>query len=349
MKTKSLQFGKAMSAALFVLLLSVAGMKNALAQNQVATLQHGDDISVFYGQNGYSSACSAAVDGDIITLSSGTFAGSAVSKSITVHGAGCVYDSVTNVLPTKITGDFAISHNDVLFEGIWFTGSIRIPSQSVSFGPSSSYSNICFEKCNIAKIYNNSNTAYYTYFLQFNNCLINDCSSRLFHGTSIVNSVVKFSEYTHTDVYNLTSIYNSIILFDNGLAIKNINAFNSIVVTISGHAVSNCTFNNCIGIQTGETSLFDGQIVQNVITVNDYSDVFETFAGTVFYDNWYQIKEEIATSFLGNDGTEVGIYGGMLPYTPRPSYMIIKRCNVAPRSTVDGKLSVDIEVLTDDE
>lgn len=33
MKAKSLQFGKAMSAALFVLLLSVAGMKNALAQN----------------------------------------------------------------------------------------------------------------------------------------------------------------------------------------------------------------------------------------------------------------------------------------------------------------------------
>lgn len=33
MKAKALQFGKAMSAALFVLLLSVAGMKNVLAQN----------------------------------------------------------------------------------------------------------------------------------------------------------------------------------------------------------------------------------------------------------------------------------------------------------------------------
>ena len=33
MKAKALQFGKAMSAALFVLLLSVAGMKNAFAQN----------------------------------------------------------------------------------------------------------------------------------------------------------------------------------------------------------------------------------------------------------------------------------------------------------------------------
>ena len=36
MQTKSLSMKKAMSAALFVLLLVVAGTKNALAQNQVA-------------------------------------------------------------------------------------------------------------------------------------------------------------------------------------------------------------------------------------------------------------------------------------------------------------------------
>ena len=49
MKVRSLHFGKALSAALFVLLLSLAGMKNALAQNLVATLKHGDDISFYYG------------------------------------------------------------------------------------------------------------------------------------------------------------------------------------------------------------------------------------------------------------------------------------------------------------
>jgi len=47
MKTKSLQLGKAMSAALFVLLLMVAGAKNVLAQTQVATLQHGDEMTAF--------------------------------------------------------------------------------------------------------------------------------------------------------------------------------------------------------------------------------------------------------------------------------------------------------------
>ena len=138
-------------------------------------------------------------------------------------------------------------------------------------------------------------------------------------------------------------------MFDNGLSINNLIAYNSIIAIVSEHAVSNCTFFNCIGIETGETSLFEGQTAQNVMEVDSYEDVFETFVGTVFYDNLYQLKEEVNTSLLGNDGTEVGIYGGMLPYNPRPSYMRIKHCNVAPRSTVDGKLSVDIEVLTDDE
>ena len=49
MRFNSLQFGKAISAALFVLLLSLAGMTKAFAQTQVATLQHEGNISAFYG------------------------------------------------------------------------------------------------------------------------------------------------------------------------------------------------------------------------------------------------------------------------------------------------------------
>ena len=66
-------------------------------------------------------------------------------------------------------------------------------------------------------------------------------------------------------------------------------------------------------------------------------------------DEQFILKDEIATGFLGGDGTQVGIYGGMLPYSNRPTYMVLKRCNVASRSTIDGKLSVDIEVVTEEE
>ena len=79
--------------------------------------------------------------------------------------------------------------------------------------------------------------------------------------------------------------------------------------------------------------------------VDSYENVFETFTGTVTYDNIYQLKEEITTTFLGHDGSEVGIYGGMLPYNSRPHYMIIRNTNVAGRTTNDDKLNVEIELI----
>lgn len=339
MQTRNLQLKRALSAALFVLLLSVAGMKNALAQNQVATLQHNDTITgVFYGQNAYSSAYDAAVNGDIITLSSGTFNAINIGKSITIRGAGCVLDTATNVLPTVIPGNFDLSTSNITFEGIWFTGSISSRYWTTE-------NDISFIKCNINNIYNQMNYDWSRMNYQFVNCIINSYNSNKFHGTSIINSIVHFTVYNHTDIYNPTSIYNSVIVFDSTLAINNIVAYNSIIATASGHNVSNNTFFNCIGIKTGETSLFEGQLNTTNMVVNNYSDVFETFDGTISYDNIYQLKNSIATSFLGHDGTEVGIYGGVMPYRTRPNYMIIRNTNVAGRTTEDNKLNVEIELL----
>jgi hypothetical protein len=370
MKIKSLQFGKAMSAALFVLLLSVAGMKNVLAQNQVATLQHvGAITGTYYGENALTSAYYAASGGDIITLSSGTFRVSNPYtdyfniNNITIRGAGCEWDSLTGVAPTIISGNFYLSQEGGGFEGVNFLGVIGLTGHVIGNG-TYGCNNVSFVKCYINEI-NLRNDAYAPNVhhdnMQFVNCIIKNLvsSRRISNGEtysfyyiknlSIINSVVRVSQYDHGSASLPTCIHNSIVLFDDVQPIKNIIAYNSIVATVSDHTVTNCTFFNCLGIKTGETSLFEGQTVQNVMEMNSYEDVFETFTGTVFYGNGYQLKEELATTFLGNDGTEVGIYGGMLPYNPRPSYMRIKRCNVAPRSTVDGKLSVDIEVLTDDE
>ena len=338
MKVNTLQLRRALSAALFVLLLSVAGTKNALAQNQVATLQHNDTITgVFYGQNALVMAHNAAVAGDIITLSSGTFNSCNIGKSIAIHGAGCIYDSVTNVLPTIVTGSFQYSNN-ITFEGIWFTDCID-GYHTVAF------SNVHFVKCYIdfiqgSYVYNPNR-----FNFQFVNCIVKSFNSENFTGTTIINSVVKFTAYGHPDIHNPTNIYNSVIEFTDGLPINNLIAYNSIITTVSGHNVSNCTFFNCIGIETGETSLFEGQTVQSTMEVNSYEDVFETFDGTISYDNIYQLKNDIATSFLGHDGTEVGIYGGAMPYRTRPNYMIIKNSNVAGRTTEDNKLNVEIELL----
>ena len=61
-------------------------------------------------------------------------------------------------------------------------------------------------------------------------------------------------------------------------------------------------------------------------------------------DQQFELTDEAKTTFLGTDGTEVGMYGGVLPYNSTPSYPQITKVNVANKTTADGKLSVEIEV-----
>jgi hypothetical protein len=337
MKVVSLQFGKAISAALFVLLLNVAGMKNALAQTQTATLQHAGNISAFTGPNAFAQAHSAAADGDTITLSSGNFDGCDITKAITLHGAGCVSDTL-GIMPTQISGnvDNYIS-NDSMFmtiEGIAFS--------------SMSYINIKhakFIRCNISSFVTHNLSWESMEDVQFINCLVDNISVR-----SGTNSVF-FINCVVNNLYNTNLSNNAVLAFNSIINIRlagnsshNMHLYNCILG--NAHKINGTRAYNCI--QVGSTFPSSVQTV-DCMTVSSYSDVFENWDGNFSFDADFSLKEEIATGFLGTDGTEVGIFGGMMPYNPRPSYLISYRCTVASRTTVDGKLSVDVEVVTGDQ
>ncbi len=351
MKTKSLQFGKAMSAALFVLLLSVAGMKNALAQTQVATLQHGDDISVFYGVTAFTQAHSAAADGDIVTLSSGSFTTPTITKAITLRGAGCVADTVAGTNPTIFAQQVVInvSNDSIPFqvEGILFTNEMQFRTM---YNPK-------FTRCSFNKIYYSS-SSYTMRNAQFVNCMIKEFDFFCATSTTLINSVV----WNPTDItasFNVL-LYNSIMrLVTNSNNLQGLSAFNSIFIRSNNSNAngsggspyfpgSTCSFFNCIGIKTGQYAPFGSAYTSGCTTYSSYQEVFESFTGTFSLEEPFILKDEIATSFHGSDGTQVGIHGGFMPYSNRPSYMVLKRCNVANRSTIDGKLSVDIEVVSEE-
>lgn len=71
----------------------------------VAILSHGDEITTFQSTNAYAEAYAKAEDGDVITLSSGNFTATNITKNITVRGAGMM----PGENPTVITGDFIIN------------------------------------------------------------------------------------------------------------------------------------------------------------------------------------------------------------------------------------------------
>ena len=347
MKAKALQFGKAMSAALFVLLLVVVGSKNALAQTQVATLQHGDDVSVYYGTNAFVEAHTAAETGDIITLSSGTFVPTTITKAITLRGAGCAIDTVANTYPTIFGGEMMLYVPDTIehltIEGILFT--LRVYPKELH--------NARFNRCNFADFDRNTNgMSWNMYNSQFVNCIIDQFNFYSAKNTVLINSVV----------WDPSSLSNdhTVVLYNSIMRIRSYNsclsAYNSIILNDGYGSGSSCSFISCIGIYTGsgsgsQSNVFGSGYATNCVLYNACELVFESYNYNMpfSFDVQFNLKDEIASSILGNDGTQVGIYGGMIPYSNRPTYMVLKRCNVANKSTIDGKLSVDIEVVTEEE
>lgn len=83
----------------------------------MATLQHGDEVSVYYGKTALEEAYTAAADsGDVVTLSAGVFSFSnhEFQKSLSVVGNGFVSDMENGIYPTIIEDGLYFKPRDVV-------------------------------------------------------------------------------------------------------------------------------------------------------------------------------------------------------------------------------------------
>lgn len=338
-----------------VTLISLMCFNFAKAQSSlIATLSHDDDVKVFYGTDALSQAHAAATSGDVITLSSGTFNATDITKAITLRGAGMAMDSLNNIYNTIITGDFNCTISDTTtnlkMEGIYHNGSFKYDK----------IRRAQFLKCRFKIItYKNSSTS------QLRDCVFLNC--RIADRLDVA-----------TGIFLGNMLYNSIIEdFSAGAGNRQSNIFDNCIIINTGSSsgshfssLGRSTFKNCIFIHNITTDLLTlGAIAYNCIVVGNntnifseipnttnkvvpsYSDVFLTYNSTSSIakndDETFELTEDAKTKYLGLDGTEVGIYGGTFPYTTVLETPKIKKCNVAAKSTADGKLSVDIEVAVD--
>lgn len=337
---KFLFFERLKRAALFVLLVCVAGTAKSLAQTQVATLQHGEETTAFYGINAFVQAHEAAESGDIITLSSGNFVPTDITKGITLRGAGVAVDTLASTLPTVIGGEFTFAmeeESDLLsIEGILFTNTVHYGYAETPV----------FTRCNFTSISPGSG---WMLNAQFINCYIGEIHHQNAYSTQFINCVVwgAWNITNNTPATFVNSILNCTDVYEGLLAT------NSIIVNWLWYWFSStCSFINCIGI--GGSPFGDGYAL-NCSVYSDFDEVFESFTG--FTDDYtfdsfleqFILKDEIATGFLGTDGTQVGIHGGPIPYSPYPNYMVRSNVTVAPRSTIDGQLNIEVEVIEEGE
>ena len=294
---------------------------NIFAQQQMATLNHNDTITVFYGNYALRDAHNAAVAGDIVTLSPGTFEKCDITKPITLRGAGATVDTIAGTYPTIIAGDFKLDipkHTEyyLVIEGVYMSQEIDIKKLY----------NAKFNRCNIYKLkfgyisYSGDNAGI-AENVEFVNCLIRQINNNCYYSSTSNFTFVNCALYWESCEIP-SSFINSLLIMSTNFSKST--AYNSII-----------TRNHHYGYFRE--------------TAGAYNCIFVTNQNFSFsFDERYILKEEIATSFLGSDGTEVGIHGGMFPFDTRPSYMVVKKCNVANKSTIDGKLSVDIEVMVEE-
>lgn len=311
-----------------------------MAQEQLATLKHNGNISVYYGANAFVEAYNAAANGDIITLSDGTFnvplSGSdpaPITKGITLRGNGAQPDSVRGT------------------QGTYFL--TRINVQNLGDSASFEAEGIFFEYLTSANSYDIklTNCCVQTFNgggcgLQARNCII---KTRDLHGTAthphiFTNCVIQPYKSSGAHSYPTLPEYsictNCIIPADRGIIASNSSVYNNCII---GGLDETQTYNNSIFY--GDWSNLPG--TTNVVM--EVSDVFETWDGSTlsFDPNTYKLKANVANSVLGNDGTQVGIFGGDFPFSFTPSYSVIKRLDVPNRTDENGMLNIDVEFLTE--
>ncbi|MBP5689207.1 MAG: hypothetical protein J6X22_11295 [Muribaculaceae bacterium] len=342
-----------MKKYLFVSILMLMSCIFASAQTSlIATLSHEGEVRAFYGNSALASAHAAAVDGDIITLSSGNFNATNITKAITLRGAGMLSDVTREVIPTVIQGTVEFNISDTThrleIEGLKFSDNISIAQKLVA---------PLFQKC-IFPTFNSASAVVKQGV--FSNCYITDRYS-FGNGSNVtfINSYVsEFGQTSeNTNCYSFFDFQNCVIrsyghysmwTSSTGLAyIKNSTLTNCVIVGANDMVSSlpNSTFcYNCVATGTA-TRAFNNVSGTNNIVVDDISSLMREFNGTNYNDNIsFALTDDAASTYLGTDGTQVGIFGGLLPFDPMPYTLQITKCNVANKSTADGKLSVEIEV-----
>ena len=341
------------------LLVATSAMSVFAQSNLVATLIHNGTVKAYYSGSALVQAYNAAANGDTIMLSAGTFQSVNIQKSLTIVGSGMHTDTIKNIFPTKLAGDFRIgvgeskTLSNLKLEGLYHNGVITFGLDYYN-----TLANCSFQKCRFREVRDNGMSGSYQTSLYyrpthrntvFSNCIITyDASfnNQNQSNISFINSVVHnpdIASGTTPSMEFVNCIYISNWKDSSLGEVGNSNFTNCLIITDKSKGnlpiyanANRCVSNfNCFGNITDNTNA----------VVSGYTDLFKTYTGT--YTDWetFELTDAAKAKYLGTDGTEVGIYGGFYPFSPETTMPKISKFNVAKKSTADGKLSVDIEVV----
>jgi len=341
-----------MKKLLFVMAVLFGCTTVSYAQTSfIATLQHEGEFSHYYGAGALKSAYNAAADGDIITLSPGTFTWSGnFVKGITLRGAG-----IDATEPTYISSGVDMACNEglvMVIEGIRFNGEVRVLNQgaeqgtikfiknwfsSLSARASSTYSS---DKSVKVRLYNNIiNSMYFDYHAYpdylFYNCYVENprCYNSSETSTTFVNCIINWTNSYADAAYSL-NFYNTIFNWTWG----------SYGGTDTNFLLPNtATCYNCLSIN--KSTLFNNLVSGgNNKTTNSAADVFSAYRKDYTAGETFSLTDNAKTTYIGTDGTQIGMQGGNYPFNVTVQYPIITKFGSDSQTSKEGILNVEVEV-----
>lgn len=313
--------------------MMIATIVAANAQSsQIATLFHDGEITNFTSGTALADALEAAVDGDVISLSSGIFQGADIKKNVTVRGAGMGYPELGGTPATTVlTGNFKIETPDsdshsLMMEGIVHNETIIIKV----------IRNATFLKCQLGSIVSDYTTEKWDN-LRIIHCVISKLRGPSELSAQFVNSVITKECYLAGMSGTKSFQFENCVVYA-GSSVSNTSMRNSIVVLEKGSAYrtevsASSSISHSIVVGCEQYNAFNGD--------NKFysKSEIELFAPEGLYNLSDAIKD-----FVGSDGTQVGIHGGSLPFSPVTTGLKICKFKVAERTTSDGKLPIEIEI-----
>lgn len=306
----------------------------------VATLQHGDNMQAFYGGNALKQALEAAQTGDVISLSPGTFNATDITKAVTIQGAGYVQDVTNGRYCTMITGGKSTGVGGLYQmaiellsneKGLTIEG-VKMDSRTI-IRVNGTYENVIFKKCLLGSITMSEISKSWTFDQcriaslspgnKSQNLYLNNCIIQTLYGNSVDASVY----INHCFIYTLSGGVTS-------------NFKDSFIYSCSS-ASSASSFHNVYTTQIPSNNNNNGLVQLNN---SDFNALFADGEFAYTDERTYELTAAAAQHYLGDDGTQVGIYGGDTPFTDVPTNPQITSRQIATKTDNDGKLSVKITV-----
>lgn len=335
---------------LFLTFAFIVGIVNVcFAQNQfVATLQHGDHFSHFYGVDALFDAYNSSVDGDIITLSSGSFRFNGdFDKGVTLRGAGIDRQERT-IITSEMTFLSTEPNRVTIIEGIQFVGTTTFYSSYRQDGTSNG--KIIFNHCRFESIYGAHNDNLSTLMsVQFSGCLcgyinFNTAGLRKFN-IEVTNSYVEDMSLDGGNHYNFD---HCLIIIDNSFIWSAV-ITNSILFSSNQYYLdSETTATYCLGVSAIEDwDMFEYLYDTNTNKMNfHYSEIFKTFNPSEGYTlgETFELTEKAQQTYIGSDDTQVGMHGGLAAYSLNLQYPIVTKLKANDHTTKEGMLTIDVEV-----